>query len=227
MTFVVRLTAAFAAVSLLVGPASAQTKTPAPGQALVTHFTPSLLIKTLTALGATDAAQRQEKAKDGRTVDIVSFTVGGTKHVGVLSACADAKGCLAVELLTVWAGAGKTANRTALNAYNSTHGFGKGFLGPNGTLVYQRYAISDGGVTMDNLRANIGNFVNGSQSFEGYMSKQAAGTSAGVAPAEGGVHLTAGDLAPTTETVILSLGASQGLNALKIPVEQAPSKSAQ
>jgi hypothetical protein len=222
---------------LCIAPALSQNKTPGPvapkpqvaapapaGRAIVTHFTPSIVGKALTDTGVTDTSVRQEKAKDGRNVDIVSFSVGGTKHVAILSVCTDGKGCLAVEFLTVWADAGKTASRTALNTYNATYGFGKGFAGPSGTLVYQRYAISDGGVTMDNVRANIGNFVTGSQNFEAFMSKQAAGTSASVAPVDTTPHLAVSALSPQSAAVVLSLGKSQGLNVLKAP---APSKPAQ
>jgi hypothetical protein len=56
------------------------------------------------------------------------------------------------------------------------------------------------------------------------MSKQKSGTTASAAPAEGAAHLAASALTPATEAVILSLGASQGLNAFKVP---APSKPAQ
>lgn len=199
----------------------------AQSKSLIQHFTLSNVSKALTELGMTDVSARKQQVGEGQTIDVVSFNSAGVKHVGIFTACSK-PGCLGIELLTIWGeNAGKSVSRTALNGYNATYGFGKGFVGPSGTLVYSRYAISDGGVSVDNLKANVANFISGSRNFQQYMAKSASGGEASLTPGDDAVmrHAAARAATPEAEAVLLSLGASAGLNTLSLqstPVPDAP-----
>lgn len=221
-----RILAAFALAASTAAPVAAQAKS-----ANITHFTPANVMKALTELGVKDASTRKQTMTGGQQVDVVSFTNGGLKHVGILAVCS-AKGCLGLQLMTVWGQeAGKTISRTAINNYNANYTFGKGFVGPGNALVYSRYAISDGGVSIDNLKSNIANFANGSQNFLQIVSKAAAGTEANFNAGEAESHSVARMIPPEAEAVIMELGSSQGLNSLSLqstPIPDAPvSKPAQ
>jgi hypothetical protein len=205
----------------------------AQAKGMITHFTPSNLTQALKELGVTDASARKQPVNNGQTVDVVSFSNAGLKHIAILSVCSK-PGCLGVELLTIWGDdAGKTASRSALNTYNASYGYGKGFIGPSGTLVYSRYTISDGGISSQNLKANIGNFVTGSANFQQYMAKSARGGEASLTPGGDAVmsHAAARAATPEADSVLMEMGTSQGLNLLTIqsaPVpDDAPSKPAQ
>jgi hypothetical protein len=222
-----RLFAAFAVSAAMCAPALAQTA-PKPKTkpiAVITHYTPANVVKALTELGVTDAAARKQSIGNGQTVDVVSFSNGGLKHVGILTACS-APGCLGIQFLTVWGDqAGKQISRVALNSYNANYIFGKGFIGPNSSLVYSRYTISDGGVSADNLKSNISNFANGSQTFIRALSSAPRGTEANATSGEANVHAASQNLSAEVEGVIMDLGTSQGLNALSIqssPIPDAP-----
>ena len=222
----IRILAAFALAGSCAATALAQSKT-----SNITHFTPAIVTKALTELGVKDAAARKQNMSGGQQTDVVSFTNGGLKHVGVLTVCS-AQGCLGLQLMTVWGQeAGKAVSRIAVNEYNANYTFGKGFVGPGNALVYSRYAISDGGISVDNLKSNLANFANGSQNFIQIVSKSSAGTEANFNSDSADKHSVARMIPPDAEAVIMELGASQGLNSLSLqsaPVPDAPvSKSAQ
>lgn len=214
-----RSLAAFAFSAAMASSALAQAK------GMITHFTPANIVKALGEMGVKDAAARKQAIDGGQTVDVISFTNGGLKHIGILAICS-AKGCLGLQLMTVWGQeSGKSISRIALNNYNANYTFGKGFIGPGNALIYSRYAISDGGVSIDNLKSNIANFANGSQNFVQQLSKSATGTEASFNAGEAQSHSVARMLPPEAEGVIMQLGTSQGLNALSIqstPVPDAP-----
>lgn len=198
----------------------------AQSKGLIQYFTQGNVAKTLTELGMTDVSARKQQVGEGQSVDVVSFSNAGVKHVGIYTACSK-PGCLGIELLTIWGdNAGKSASRTALNSYNATYGFGKGFVGPSGTLVFSRYAISDGGITVENLKANIGNFIAGSRNFQQYMAKSASGGEASLAPGDAVMqHVAARAATPEADGVLVSLGSSAGLNTLSLqssPIPDAP-----
>jgi hypothetical protein len=107
-----------------------------------------------------------------------------------------------------------------LNKFNSEYGFGKGYVGPNNTLIMERYAISDGGVTMENLKANIGNFVGVSRTFQAYMQK--GGGSEASLPADATYQHASAPSAPAdSAAIVMTLGTSQGVNSITLPVEAA------
>lgn len=219
-----RVLAAFSLSAILAGTAFAQAKGKSP--VLMSHFTPNGLVKALTELGATDATVRKTPMGGGQNVDVVYFSNGTLKHVGILTAC-NPKGCLGLQLMTIWGdNAGKNASRIALNKYNSDFGFGKGFIGSSNTLVYSRYTIADGGISVDNLKANVSNFAAGSIAFMQYMAKSGSTIDASVKPDDAGsIHAVAHNLAPEAEAVLMEIGQGTGLNALTIqssPVPDAP-----
>ena len=215
-----RILATLAVSSALAGSAFAQVK------GNITHFTPSIVLKALTDLGVADGATRKQQMGGGQSVDVVYFSNGGLKHVGVLTAC-NTKGCLGLQLMTIWGdNAGKSVSRTALNQYNAEYVFGKGYIGSNNTLVFARYTIADGGVSMDNLKSNIGNFANGSAVFMQQMAKGSSGTEASLKPAdEAVVHSVAQTFAPDIQAVLMEAGQGASMNTLAIqstPVPDAP-----
>lgn len=215
-----KVLAVVAASTALSGAAFAQSK------GNISFFSPANVAKALTELGVKDASARKQPIGEGKTVDVVSFSNAGVKHIAILGACS-AKGCLGLELLTIWGdNAAKSVSRVALNSYNASYGFGKGFVGPSSSLVYSRYAISDGGVSVDNLKANIQNFVSGSQNFQRYMAKSATSGEASLTPSAGDmIHAVARAATPEADAVMMELGASQGLNTLNLqsaPVPDAP-----
>lgn len=222
-----KLVAVFVVSATLSAAAHAQSK------AIVTHFTPANFTHALKDLGIADVSTRKQQLQSGKTADIVSFSHAGLKHIAILAMCSK-PGCLGAELLTVWGDdAGKTASRMALNTYNASAGFGKGFAGPGGTLVYSRYTISDGGITIDNLKANIETFITGSRNFQQFMAKNGRGGEASLTPETGAAvtHAAARAATPEADGVLMALGASQGFNQLTIqsaPVpDEPPSKPAQ
>lgn len=211
MTAYVRFLTILALVAWAAPGTLAQSKT------IFTHFTPAHVAKALADLGVQGATTRTQQTNAGKSFDVVSFEVAGTKHIGILTACTSAKGCLGLELLTIWAEAGKNANRISLNSFNAAFSFGKAFIGPSDTLVFTRYAISDGGVTSDNLKANIANFVGGARAFEQYMTKAGKGTEANISPADGATVHVVSALSQEAQAVVMSAGQSQGLNAMTLP----------
>jgi hypothetical protein len=221
-----RLFSAFALTSAVAASAAAQAK-----PQYISHFTPAIVVKALTELGVKDASASKQAVGGGQSVDVVRFSNGGLKHVALLAGCS-AKGCLGLQFLTMWGDeAAKSISRTALNSYNANYPFAKAFTGPNNTLAITRYTISDGGVSVDNLKSNIANFANASQNFIQIMAKSVGGTEASLKGDAALVHAGATVLPPEVEGIIIELGASQGLNALSIqasPIPDAPaSKPAQ
>ena len=161
-TFVSRFAIAAVATTLATAAANAE--------ALIQKFNVDNVKAAITSLGITDVASRKESA-DGKTIDLITFNSGATRHVGLLTVC-DEGGCLGLSLITVWDG-GDTVSYETLNKFNASFHFGRAYKGSSNLLAFGRYAISDGGVSEENLRANIGNFVNGSQVFQKYVQDSA------------------------------------------------------
>lgn len=200
----------------LTAPAMAQVKGP------VNYFTAQNVVAILKEMGAGDATARKHNTQSGKPLESVIFTVENMKHVAVLSACNDPKGCLGLELVTIWTDAGKTVNRVHMNNFNAAYPFGKAFVGPENTIIFQRYAISDGGVSVQNVKSNIGNFVVGTRVFQEYMSKAGSGQQASLKADEANVHMVAAPISEETSAAIkMYVGESQGVNTMSLPVEPA------
>lgn len=137
----------------------------------VTSFTQANVIEALAALGVEGARADNRDNGDGTVTQAVAFEAGGLKRVGVITACSEQAGCLGLYLLTIWSSAGSISRET-INAANLDWPFGKAFIAANGALIYARYIISDGGITRPNLQANIGVYVNATESFVRLMQRQ-------------------------------------------------------
>ncbi len=132
--------------------------------ALIKKFTVDKVKAILTSAGAQDVTSKTTSG-----LDVVSFSSGELKHVGVLTVCSkDGSGCLGLQLLTGWDSGGSVPYQT-LNSFNYQVPFGSAFIDPDKTLVYNRYIICDGGVSDENVRINIANFVVGSKKLLQFM----------------------------------------------------------
>ena len=140
--------AALAAAGLAAAPASAQTT--------ITTFTTANVITALRQLGNQDASAQKNTMSDGTSKDYVRFTNGGITHIAVLEVCNP--GCLGLNLMTIWSDAGAVVDPKKINDFNGMVNFGKAVTADT-ALVLQRYTISDGGVSMENVKSNIANFV--------------------------------------------------------------------
>lgn len=198
-----RIAAALAAAMTLAH-GSAQAQTP-----MVAAFSTANVVEALTAVGVTDAQPISQPAQNGQTVEAVRFSTNGIRHVAILEVCnsSGAQGCLGLNLLTIWGAAGAIVDRNRVNDFNAQYAFGKGIIAGD-ALVFQRYAISDGGISKANVRSNITNFAALGQSFANYVGGSAgAGT---ISATAGEAALLRAGLSPESAAVIKALGAEAG-----------------
>ncbi len=195
-----RIAAAALAAMVLgaAGPAGAQ-------QQPIMAFTTANVIEALTALGVTNAQAQRSTGPSGAPVDYVGFAAGNVRHVAILEVCnAGAPGCLGLNLLTIWSDAGAVVDRNRVNEFNAAYSFGKGIVAGN-ALIFQRYTISDGGVSRANVQSNISNFVGLSNTFAGFVGGTGAPGTISAKPGEASLSRTG--LSAESAAVIESLGA--------------------
>lgn len=191
-----RLAAAALAASVLLvaGPAGAQ-------QQPIMAFTTANVVDALSALGVTNAKAQRSAGQGGAPIDYVGFSVGEVRHIAVLEVCnAGAAGCLGLSLLTIWSDAGSVVDRNRLNEFNATYSFGKGFVAGD-SLIFQRYAISDGGVSKRYIQSNITNFIGSGQRFQEFVG----GSPTTVSASPGDAKLAKAALTPAEEAAIAAL----------------------
>jgi len=135
----------------------------------IKYFTAENVQAALTGLGA--ASVTSEKDKTGSLV--VRFSVREAPFLAVLTGCKGQPGCLGLLLvIPVGLPDGKFSHQ-AVNGFNEVLPFGKAVRGDDGAVVFlSRYLISDGGISEENLRANIGVFTAMPDSFAKYLSAQ-------------------------------------------------------
>tara|TARA_B100001179_G_C18576380_1_gene397726 strand:- start:659 stop:1153 length:495 start_codon:yes stop_codon:yes gene_type:complete len=120
-------------------------------------FTTSALKATLAELGAMTIDQ------PGKQNITVQFS-NGLQADALLMACTDqstSTGCRGTSILVNYTTPDDvTAEqvRSGINEYNYRQNFGRAYLDPNGKISVRFYLISDGGITMENYRQNIGLF---------------------------------------------------------------------
>lgn len=155
--------AAALAVASLGAPAFAQTAT-------VATFTTQNVIEALNAAGIPGGVAKKNQNSDGTVSDYVAFSYGGLKHVASLEVCNTqaGPGCLGLNLLTIWSDAGSVVDPKRINDFNAALPFGKGFT-IDSALIFQRYAISDGGVSKKYIQSNITNFIGSGQRFQEFV----------------------------------------------------------
>lgn len=131
-------------------------------------FTVDKVSSLLTAWGAGNVTTG--KTPDG-TRDLVRFDSGGATYTAVLTACPkDKVGCYGLYVgIGVESPSGSFTLQT-INDFNSVLPFGKAVRTQDGKVALLfRYIISDGGITEDNLRGNIGVLTDMPETFNKYL----------------------------------------------------------
>jgi len=144
---------------------------PARAQSTWNAFDAKRLQALLLTMGATSATV--EKAdRGGTSIDVVYFTGGNTRYVAVPIVC-KASGCLGLSMYVLWKNELKATAEVA-NAFNNRSDFGVGFVTEDGSYIgYGRYAISDGGISEENVKSNLVNFTANAAEFVKFVrSKQ-------------------------------------------------------
>lgn len=190
------------------------------GAQQVTAFTTGNVIQALTALGVQGATPNRQTGTDGKTIDYVAFAVGNVRHIGVLEVCNvnGSAGCLGLNLMTIWTDAGSVVDRNKVNDFNAAIPFGKGFV-VGDALLFQRYTISDGGVSLENVKSNIANFVNASNGFQQFVGGSGAAGTISAKPGEAAVERVS--VSPESAAVIEAMGLDNR-NRWNAPLQPSP-----
>lgn len=202
----------------LIAAAAMTIAAPASAQQLVNAFTTGNVIEALTALGVTDAQAKRQTGPDGKLFEYVGFSTGGIRHIAALEVCqTGAPGCLGLNLMTIWSDAGAVVDRNRVNDFNASYSFGKGIVAGN-ALIFQRYTISDGGVSKANVQSNISNFVGLGQAFANYVGGSGGAGTVSVTPGEG--SLSRASLSPEAGALVEMMGTENPnkWNAQRVPV---------
>lgn len=152
------LAAAFAAAAFASAPAQAAD--------ILTALTSQRLTAMLQAAGATQIAT--EKPQDG--VEIVTFNDGNGGVNLILLDC-QAGSCPTLQMSVAFEKDAKYT-LTALNGYNATYLNAQAAVLPNGNVVLARLYSTLGGVTEDNLKANLAIFLQAPTVFENHINAQ-------------------------------------------------------
>lgn len=203
MRFTLSSRAAAATLAALVfgvaAPAFAQ-------QQPIMAFTTANVIEALTTLGVTDGQAKRQTGPNGAPFDYVAFSTGSVRHIAALEVCnTGAAGCLGLNLMTIWADAGAVVDRNKVNDFNGAYSFGKGIVAGN-ALIFQRYTISDGGVSKANVQSNIANFVQLGQIFANYVG--GSGGTGTISAKPGDAALARASLSPEAEAIVEMMGDS-------------------
>lgn len=192
--------AALAAAGLAAAPASAQTT--------IKTFTAANVTSALQQLGIQDATSKQATLADGSVTQFIYFSNGGIKHLATLEVCKP--GCLGLLLMTVFTGAGSVVDPRKINEFNRSSLFGKAVT-TDSALVLQRYVISDGGISMENVESNIANFVAMTGPFMQFVGGASTST-VSARPGEAGLMTAVTDADEAAKIEALSGSASNNWN---------------
>jgi hypothetical protein len=139
-------------VFALLGMAGAASAASSGGQRGVAQqtFTSDSVMSILGEAGATNL---QKGVAEG--IPYVKGTDhNGFNFVALMRAC-EQTACRGIELAYSWRMDGKTVSLPSVNAFNEQYTFAKAFLTEGGNLVLSRLIIADGGITRDNVLANV------------------------------------------------------------------------
>jgi len=147
-----RVILALLASSVLASPALAQ-------PALITHWDPGQLVNILQSVGASDIHVGQlggKPALTGRSRDGLSFGLYAKSCDPATPpappVCHGMEGAVTFD-------AGQKPDRAALaNQLNHDYALGKFMAEPDGMIRGSRYFLLDGGITEDNLRAELNGY---------------------------------------------------------------------
>lgn len=147
-----RVILALLAATALALPAMAQ-------PALITHWDPGQLVNTLQSLGVTEIHVGEmggKPALTGRTREGLS--------IGLFAKGCDAAAppipvvCHSIEGAITYDASQKPDRVALANQLNHDYALGKFMAEPDGTIRGSRYFLLDGGVTEDNLRAELNGY---------------------------------------------------------------------
>lgn len=127
---------------------------------VMTHFTVDRMTAMLKAAGATEI----ETKKPEPAVEIITFNDGkGTVNM-ILLDCA-AQGCSSMQL-GVFFEKDDRYSLSALNSYNAVYLNAQAALLKSGNVTLVRLVVADGGITEDNVKANLQIFLDAPALFE-------------------------------------------------------------
>lgn len=162
--FFIAIVAALTAFAL---PAAAQTQSRKTTTVVYSALTPADLDAMLAEAGYTDVTRISDKQVNVVAPDGFHFTL----TQAVCDAPDQPQGCLGLSIQATWTikASDVTPLRPALNQFNIDYAMGKALVFDDFVML-DRYAITDGGVTLMHLRQEITEFLSLSQILEEAMA---------------------------------------------------------
>lgn len=162
-----QLLAAVATAAALLAPAKAA------GNELIARITPERMAAILEEMTGKKAELDKNDAGD----PVVAIDPGNGYDEYILSRC-DPQGCLDIQA-TAFFKKDPKFTLAAVNAYNSSYLNAQASLATDGRVFLFRFFVTDGGVSEENIKANIKIFMQAPDAFLDVLSKQAT---ASIAP---------------------------------------------
>jgi len=163
--FVIAIVAAVTAAFAL--PAAAQTASRKTTTVVYSALTAADLDALLAEAGYTDVTRVSDKQVNVVAPDGFNFTL----TQAVCDAPDQPEGCLGLSIQATWTikARDRAVLTPALNQFNIDYAMGKALLFDDFVML-DRYAITDGGVTLMHIRQEIGEFLSMSQLLEEAMA---------------------------------------------------------
>lgn len=139
--------------------------TPASAADVMQTITSDKLAEILTAM----TGKKAEIAKPEAGVEVVTYTDNGDRDF-IMSECT-AKGCAIVQM-TMFFNKDASFNLAGVNGYNSQNLNAQAFLTPDNRVYLVRLYLTIGGVTEENLKANISLYLRAPGVFIEHLSSQ-------------------------------------------------------
>ena len=165
------LSMAMAAALMVLIPTTVRAQNSAPLERTAT----ATIYRSLTAVEVKDILGRQgykSVAKENET-DFVITTTGGFRFRALLMACdieGHPEGCLGLMLRAAWGleAGDEPKIRPVVQDFNNRFRIGKALI--EGDSVYlERYAITDGGVTLDHIGEELDEFLGSADALQSNM----------------------------------------------------------
>ena len=122
---------------------------------LVTTFTTANVSAALQAIGAKEITSG--KTDDG-TVYVTAKSPEGLYFNFILQHCDAKEGCAGLQLDIIWEKDAFPISLTMVNGFNAKYLFAKAFQSETGELGLSRYLVCSGGITLQNVEANLAGF---------------------------------------------------------------------
>lgn len=162
----------------------------------LTVFTADEVMAIVTASGGTNV---ERKDVDGQT--IVIFDLGGKRYVFSLDLCQkeDTSKCLGL-LMAVGFKASEIETLEMLNNFNKSVGFLTAVKLDSGTIAFGRFVVSVGGITRENVAANLALLTLAQEVYVAFAKSQVVASSG----AGGQVLLSQPNTPPALQPVALT-----------------------